>query len=466
MPATTSPNGSIRDLIDQALKSHDADYVEIRVEETEATTISYRGKELEEVGRTANLGGCVRAAYKGGWGFVSFNDLSSLKEKVDLAVRQARLVGKEETKLAPVAPHGDVVTLKLTKDPRTVPLADKKRLMDEYLDAAWSRSNKIQTTNAAYADSWKKSTYGNSEGTYVEQEKARAIARVIVFAREDGNVQQARASFSTTHDYDALTGRHADVAEAADNAVALLSAQVPTGGEYTVICDPKLAAVFAHEAFGHLSEGDNVYENEKLRNIMVLGRKFGRPILNIADGADPAVYPGQPGTFRYDDEGTLTRKTYLIKEGVLVGRLHSRETAGKLGEEPTGNARAQSYRHQPLVRMTNTVIEAGDSSFEEMLADTKFGIFCKDWYGGSTTHEQFGFSCAEAWMIRAGKLAEPLRGTTLSGNLFRTLENIDLIGRDFEWTESGGNCGKGGQTAPVGSGSPYIRIQNAVVGGR
>src|SRR5688572_319296 len=87
-------------------------------------------------------------------------------------------------------------------------------------------------------------------------------------------------------------------------------------------------------------------------------------------------------------------------------------------------------------------------------------------WGGSTTHEQFGFSCAEAWMIRDGKLAEALRGTNLSGNLFRTLENIDMIGRDFEWTESGGNCGKGGQSAPVGSGSPYIRIQNAVVGGR
>ncbi|HET7772097.1 MAG TPA: TldD/PmbA family protein [Chloroflexota bacterium] len=462
MAATTS----YKDQIEAALKGHNADFVEIRIEETAATTISYRGKELEEVGRTANLGGCVRAAYKGGWGFVSFNAIEDLRNKVDLAVRQARLVGKEETKLAPVPVHQDVVTLSLKKDPRNVPLADKKRLMDEYLETAWSRSDKIQTTNAAYADSWKKQTYGNSEGTYVEQEKARAIARVTVFAREGGNVQQSRSSFSTTNDYDALVGRHDEVAKAADEAVALLSAQPATGGEYTVICDPKIAAVFAHEAFGHLSEGDNVYENEKLRNIMVLGRKFGRPILNIADGGDPGVYPWQPGTFRYDDEGTLTRKTYLIKEGVLVGRLHSRETAGKLGEEVTGNARAQSYRHQPLVRMTNTVIEPGDSSFEEMLADTKLGIFVKDWYGGSTTHEQFGFSCAEAWMIRDGKLAEPLRGTNLSGNLFRTLENIDMIGRDFEWTESGGNCGKGGQTAPVGSGSPYIRIQNAVVGGR
>jgi TldD protein len=276
-------------------------------------------------------------------------------------------------------------------------------------------------------------------------------------------VQQSRATLSSTSDYDAVVGRHQEVMDAADRAVALLAAQPAKGGEYTVICDPKIAAVFAHEAFGHLSEGDNVYENERLREVMVLGRRFGGPHLNIVDGA---AIQGQPGTFKYDDEGTPTQKTDLIREGVLVGRLHSRETAGKMGEKPTGNARAESYRHQPLVRMTNTLIEAGNSSFDEMIADTKLGIFCKDWYGGSTTHEQFGFSCAEAWMVRDGKLAESLRGMTLSGNLFITLQNIDLIGRDFEWTESGGTCGKGGQAAPVGQGSPYIRIQKAVVGGQ
>lgn len=453
----------LRQQLEEAIRGHSADYVEIRVEEVESTNLTYRDRELEQAGRSINLGGCVRAAYKGGWGFVSFNDIAGLKEKVDLAVRQARLVGKEETKLAPVPPTVDIVTVQLKRDPFAVPLAEKKRLMDEYIEAAWGRSSKVQTTNSSYSDGRRKVTLANSEGTYIEQEKVRIRAGVTVFARENGNVQQARAGFSSVDDYDVIIGRRSEVEDAADRAVALLAAEQATGGEYTVICDPKIAAVFAHEAFGHLSEGDNVYENERLREIMVLGRRFGGPHLNIADGA---TYAGQPGSFKYDDEGTSSRRTDLIKDGVLVGRLHSRETAGKMGEAATGNARAQSYRHQPLVRMTNTVIEPGGSSYEQMLADTKLGIFCKDWYGGSTTHEQFGFSCAEAWMIRDGKLAEPLRGTTLSGNLFRTLENIDLIGRDFEWTETGGTCGKGGQSAPVGQGSPYIRIQKAVVGGK
>jgi TldD protein len=453
----------LRERLEGALRGHDADFVEIRVEETEATHLTYRDRELDEVGRNVNLGGCVRAAYKGGWGFVSFNDLSDLPAQVALAVRQARLVGKEETRLAPVPPVVDGVPLVLRRSPFEVPLGEKKRLMDEYIEVAWGRSPQVQTTNASYFDSRRKVTVANSEGTYVEQERARCRAGIQVLAREEGNVQQARATFSSGDDFDHLLGRHDEVAEATDRAVALLAAQPGKGGEYTVICDPKLAAVFAHEAFGHLSEGDNVYENERLRQVMVLGRRFGREILHIADGA---TLPEQPGSYAYDDEGTPAGKTDLIREGVLVGRLHSRETAGKLGEAPTGNARAQSYRHRPLVRMTNTVIEAGDSSFAEMLAATKEGIFCKDWYGGSTTHEQFGFACAEAWMIRDGRLAEPLRGTTLSGNLFTTLENIDMIGRDFDWTEGGGTCGKGGQSAPVGQGSPYIRILKAVVGGQ
>ncbi|HVG96852.1 MAG TPA: TldD/PmbA family protein [Chloroflexota bacterium] len=453
----------LRERLEEVLRGHNADFVEVRVEETESTQLSYRDRELDEVGRSVNLGGCVRAAYKGGWGFVSFNDLTDLEEKVDLAVRQARLVGKERTELAPVPTVVDIVPLVLKRSPLDVPLADKKRMMDEYIEVAWGRSPKVQTTNAGYGDLRRKVTVANSEGTYVEQERARCRATVQVLAREDGNVQQSRAAFSSMDDFSRLEERHQEVAEATDQAVALLSAQPATGGEYTVICDPKIAAVFAHEAFGHLSEGDNVYENERLRQVMVLGRRFGRDNLNIADGAS---IPDQPGSFKYDDEGTPTQKTYLIKEGVLVGRLHSRETAGKMGEEATGNARAQSYRHRPLVRMTNTVIEPGDSSFDAMLAATKLGIYCRDWYGGSTTHEQFAFSCAEAWMIRDGKLAEPLRGTTLSGNLFTTLENIDMIGRDFAWTEAGGTCGKGGQSAPVGQGSPYIRILKAVVGGK
>jgi TldD protein len=230
-----------------------------------------------------------------------------------------------------------------------------------------------------------------------------------------------------------------------------------------VILDPVLAGVFVHEAFGHLSEADFLYENERMREIMVLGRRFGGPHLNIVDGA--AVL-GLRGSYKYDDEGTPATKTYLIREGKLVGRLHSRETAAKMNEKPTGNARAISYRFPPIVRMTNTYIEPKSATFDELIHDIKEGIYVKNWYGGTTSMEMFTFSAGEAYMIRNGRVEEMLKPVVLTGNIFTTLKNIDAIGGDLGWNQGGG-CGKEDQSPlPVSNGSPHIRIQNCLVGGQ
>jgi TldD protein len=227
--------------------------------------------------------------------------------------------------------------------------------------------------------------------------------------------------------------------------------------------DPVLAGVFVHEAFGHLSESDFVYENERLRELMTLGKQFGDRELNIID---TAMLPGLRGSYKYDDEGVPAVKTYLVREGKLVGRLHSRETAARMKEKPTGNARAVSYRYPPIVRMSNTYIEPGKASFADMIGDIKEGIYARNWYGGTTSMEMFTFSAGEAYMIRNGKIAEALRPVVLTGNVFDTLKNIDAIGDDLEMNQGGG-CGKGGQMPlPVSNGSPHIRIRRCLVGGR
>jgi TldD protein len=218
-----------------------------------------------------------------------------------------------------------------------------------------------------------------------------------------------------------------------------------------------------HEAFGHLSESDFVYENEKLRELMKLGKQFGMPLLNIVDSADE---PGKRGSYKYDDEGVRSTRTYLIREGKLIGRLHSRETAAKMNERPTGNARAINYRFPPIVRMTNTYIEPSSMTFNDIIADIKEGIYAKNWYGGMTSMEMFTFSAGEAYMIRNGKIAEALRPVMLTGNVFSTLKNIDAIGNDLDMNQGGG-CGKGGQSPlPVSNGSPHIRIRHCLVGGK
>jgi len=159
-------------------------------------------------------------------------------------------------------------------------------------------------------------------------------------------------------------------------------------------------------------------------------------------------------------------KTYLIREGKLVGRLHSRETAAKMKEKPTGNARAINYRYPPIVRMTNTYIEPGKMTFNDIIADIKEGIYAKNWYGGTTSMEMFTFSAGEAYMIRNGKIAETIRPVMLTGNVFKTLMNIDAIGDDLDMNQGGG-CGKGGQMPlPVSNGSPHIRIRHCLVGGK
>ena len=149
-----------------------------------------------------------------------------------------------------------------------------------------------------------------------------------------------------------------------------------------------------------------------------------------------------------------------------MGRLHSRETAARMGEKPTGNARAVNYRYAPIVRMTNTYIVPGTATFNDLIADIKDGVYAKNWYGGTTSMEMFTFSAGEAYRIQNGQIGEMVRPVTLSGNVFQTLENLDGIAGDLAMNEGGG-CGKGGQSPlPVANGSPHIRIQNCLVGGK
>lgn len=446
----------------KTLKQYRADYIEVHLEESQTSHITYRGRELESIDRTTATGGNVRALVRGGWGFVSFNDLTELPGRVELAVKQAQFVGSEESRLAEVEPVVDTVLAETINSPLTIPLAEKKQLLDEYNDIIW-RTPGLQTSVINYGDAHKRVIFLNSSGSHIEQERVDVTLRLMAVATDGNEVQQAGLSLGSLGNFSSIQSIHQPVEQMAQQAVALLSAPQVKGGEYTVVLDPVLAGVFVHEAFGHLSESDFVYENEPLRQIMTLGKQFGSTELNIVDGA---IIPGLRGSYKYDDEGVPATKTYLIREGKLVGRLHSRETAARMNEEPTGNARAISYRYPPIVRMTNTYIEPRSASFQDIISDIKEGVYAKNWFGGMTSMEMFTFSAGEAYMIRNGKVAELLRPVVLTGNVFTTLQNIDAIGNDLEMNQGGG-CGKGAQSPlPVANGSPHIRISHCLVGGR
>ncbi len=422
----------------------------------------YRGKELEDIGGAFSAGGCARAAVKGGWGFASLNRIEQLPEKAAQAVSQATLVGKEKTEIARGNHIIDEVAPLIQKDPSKFSLAQIKALLDEYNQIIWA-TPKIQTSVISYGDNEKTVYFANSEGSFIRQTRHDVSLRVSAVARDGGEVQQLGLSLGSNGNFGVVEGLHKQVEEIALKTVQMLSAPKVAGGEKTVVLDPILAGVFIHEAFGHLSESDFLYENAKMREVMTLGRRFGGKHFNVVDGA---AVPGRRGSYKYDDEGIPATRTDLIREGILVGRLHSRETAAKMGEKPTGNARAIDYHFPPIVRMTNTFIEPGTMSFEDLISDIKEGVYATNWFGGTTSMEQFTFASAETRMIRNGKVAEMVRPVTLSGNVFKTLEQIDAIGNDLDMNEGGG-CGKGGQMPlPVSNGSPHIRIQNCLVGGR
>jgi TldD protein len=454
----------MRDRLTEALKVQDVDYADIRIEDKTESEVLFRGPDLDRIGSSRVSGGIVRALYKGGWGYATFNDLNDLESRVREACATAKFVGKKTSQLAPVEPVVDESPAAMQKDFRQIPLSAKKALVEEYNQILLGYHEKIQTSMAWYGDSFKTVWFANSEGTSIMEEKPNLFVYLQAIARDGDVVQRGFKMTGGAEGYQMAEGFHDKATEAAAKAVELLSARPVKGGKYTGITNPIMTGVFTHEVFGHLSEADFVHENPQMQEIMVLGKRFGVDDLNILyDGS----IPGGLGTHRYDYEGTPTRKNYLIKDGRLVGRLHSRETAAKMGEQPTGNARSVHFQHPPIVRMTNTYLNVGDAQFEDMIKDVDLGVYAIDMIGGQTAMEMFTFSAAYGYMIRNGQVAELVRDVTLTGNVFETLMNIDKIGDDLEWIQNGPRgCGKGGQ-APlrVGIGGPHIRIQNCIVGG-
>ncbi len=330
----------MKELLTNLIKRADVDYIDIRIEKTEGSSISFLGEKIEDIGRSYGIGGCVRALYKGGWGFVSFNNLDNLKEKVDQAVFQARLIGNDVSMLAEVEPVDRVIRPNIIKDPRNIPLSDKKNLLEYYNNKMLHASPEVQTTRINYSDTYKSIHYANSDGTYLDIERMDTKGAFVVITRSGDLVQQGSVSWGSNDDYGVVERMEDKIDAAVTRALSQLKARPVKGGKYTVILDPVLAGVFIHEAFGHLSEADSIYNNEKMKELFTIGKRFGPDILNVVDSG---LYPNQRGTQDFDDEGVPTSKTYLIQNGILTGRLHSRETAARMGEKPTGNARSMNY---------------------------------------------------------------------------------------------------------------------------
>ncbi len=438
-----------------------ADFAEIRRERTESTMIRMINGVVRELSRGSELRISVRALYKGGWGLGVASSPDELKDAVKDAVKLAKLSSKWNEPIDLEWPSfKGKYEVKAQKPAWEVNTSEKIELVREQDNRA-RRMDKVRNTNIMFGDVLRETRIVNSLGTDVNQKISRVRLAAYIFSHEAGLTESAFESRGGVGGMEIVEG--SNVAElAAKRAVEALSAKPAPPGAFPAILDPKLAGVFIHEAFGHAAEGDAIVNDQSIL-VGKMGERVGSDVVSVID--DPTV-EGLYGSYRYDDEGTESKRKYIVKEGILSGYMTSLETASKLKMEPTGNARSMDYGNPPIVRMSNTFIEAGDWSFEEMISDMRSGIYAFGSLYGYTdpAKGQFMFKAEGGWLIEKGELKKRLREVAITGMTLDVLHNIDAVARDL--AHDPGMCGKLGQWVPVTTGAPHVRVKKLVFGGR
>ena len=435
------------------------DYMDIRFGMGDNTSILMKDGNVDEINTGMSLGARIRVLNNGAWGFAYTTDLSKIDEITETALKLSKSL-KGDVKLSESEIIKDKIEVDVKIPFKDVSIEEKKDIMKEANDAA--TIYKVNSTTVSYSDSEVNELFMNSEGSEIQVKTDRVRMALNASATDGEIIQFGHGSLGGVKGFEVIS--EVNIEEFGRNigekAVRLLDAKPAPSGQFPVIADPELTGVLIHEALGHATEGDLILQNDSILKGKI-GEKIASDIVNIFD--DASRKDGF-GYYPYDVEGVKTKPNQLVKNGELISLLNSRETASKLGMESSGNARS-IIADQPIVRMSNTYLQPGDNTFEELIEDLPNGMYLKGSRGGQvdTGKGIFQFNAAEGYLIENGEITTPLRDVSLSGNILETLKNIDAIGNDFKL--SVGFCGKDGQTAPVGDGGPHTRILNALVGG-
>jgi TldD protein len=330
-------------------------------------------------------------------------------------------------------------------------------------EAARGAGSDIQQVTILHNSSVEEELLANSLGELREDTCRRTRLIVQVVAGRGGIIQvgqEAPGTLAGPGFYDMYDPAEVSL-KAARRALAMLDAQPSPAGRMAVVMNSGTGGVLLHEACGHGLEIDHVHKGASVYSGKV-GEKVASSVISASD--DP-TRRGLWGSYEYDDEGTPSQHTVLIEKGLMRGYLYDRHEAMKDGVPSTGNGRRQSFRSVPIPRMSNTYIEPGDSTPEEILASTASGLYAAKMGGGQVdpTTGDFVFAVSEGYLIENGELGPAVRGAVLIGNGPRTLEIIDAVGDDLGFEE--GTCGKEGQGVPVTTGGPTFRIEELTVGG-
>ncbi|AUN99044.1 TldD/PmbA family protein [Bacteriovorax stolpii] len=430
-------------------------FVDVRIERTQSSSFLFQNGELVAASERPVLGAFVRVHHHGAWFYSSTTAVSALGDEITKLIKQAEAGPHASNVYVLPDNNGAHHLINKTKHAfSNISLEEKVKMGERYLPLIKKIEN-LKDSRIRYTDVYKEKFYKSSVGTEFSYDFNQAgFAFGATLKKGDELFEDGFRLYAT--EFNSFQNLENDILSYFAEAQKFLSAKTITPGKYKVVLSPEITGVFTHESFGHKSEADFMMGDPEATKEWKLGSTIAAPCLSIVD---TGVHDNTSGYCPIDDEGTLAQKTYLIKEGVLTGRLHSTHTANVLEEKPTGNARAMNFEYEPIVRMTSTYIEGGKVSFKDLLKKAEGGVYFynfKHGSGGST----FTIAPIRAYMIRNGELAEPVRVSVLSGSVFETLKQIEACGDDFHLESSAfGGCGKMEQwPLPVADGGPSILV--------
>ncbi len=432
-------------------------YSDIRIERYYKTLIRFEMGKLEEVKTKSDEGAFIRLFDGSRWFYSSTSELNNINNELEALARLAS---------SSADPDADPVTRKMQVNTgkylnfasakvSEIDLETKIALVKSYADLV-KNDNEITHWSSSYSDSYSEKHIVSSIGTNVKFDSQIAGIRLGFRFGSGANV------FSETwckalDQFKGLLNLHVEASEHISKARNFFKhAEKIEGGLYPVVLSPMAAGIFAHESFGHKSEADFMIGDETMIREWQIGKKVGSDVLSIIDDGNIAGSGFTP----FDDEGSKASRTVLIDHGILAGRLHSASTAASLDEAVTGNARSIGFEYEPIVRMTATFIEAGKTSREELFSGVKRGIFIDSVKHGSGM-STFTLAPSMAYLIEDGRITRPVKFSVITGNVMKTLDQIDAVSNDFEILSFvGGGCGKMEQyPLPVSFGGPYVRVK-------
>ncbi|MCC6736487.1 MAG: metalloprotease TldD [Bauldia sp.] len=453
----------VRGLVADALSG--ADDGELYLEYSQTEGLAFDNGRLKTASFDTSQGFGLRSIAGEAAGYAHSGEISeaSIKRAGEAvaAVRQ----GHSGTYAGP--PPGTNRALYGDENPLASPtFAEKVKILEQIDAYARAKDPRVKQVSASIAGSWQQVEILRADGTLVRD--VRPLVRINVLVQVGNGTRQEQG----THGTGGRQGFAAFVTEdvwknAVDVALAQalvnLEAEPAPAGTFDVVLGPGWPGVLLHEAVGHGLEGDfNRRKQSAFSGLM--GEKVAADGVTVVDDG---TIEKRRGSLTVDDEGTPSRTTTLIENGILVGYMQDRQNARLMGMQPTGNGRRQSYAHTPMPRMTNTYMLAGNRERGEIIESVKDGIYAVSFGGGQVdiTSGKYVFQCTEAYRIRDGKVGNPIRGAMLIGNGPTDLRRISMIGNDLALDPGIGMCGKHGQLVPVGVGQPTLRVDQLVVGG-